>query len=297
MGYTHNFQVNRELAREEFEDISSDVMAIVDVAVRSGIGITGDARGLPSDPIVNDELICLNGAGDESGEPLMIWRQVERKAPYDLVFNFCKTYRRNYSPVVEAALMALKQRVPHEVMVGSDGEWGYEWLHGPACMNRSKKRLGAECANESEGHVQLSGRGLYKLAFGDGPEPVNVFQSPLVGTELDGQAIYMPRDLSCKSRGSGYEGVPFGVTLDTFVRQGREQIGVACMICGEDTATSIETAEDKSWAYVIEGSMCEFCFRERLASGLLMGYRFADSNFPYRLRPSGESARQMAFRI
>lgn len=246
MGYTHSFQINRELTHEEFEDISCDAKAIIDVAVRSGIGITADARGLPSDPVVNDELICLNGMGDESGEPLMIWRQVEREAPYDSFLNFCKTYRRNYSPVVEATLMALKQRVPHEVIVGSDGAWGYEWLHGPACVNRKKKPHDSECANGSEGHVQLSGRGLYKLAFGDGPEPVNVFQSPLVGTELEGQAIFMPRDLPCKRRGSGYEGVPFGVSLETFINQRKKWPGVICMICGEESATSVETSEGKT---------------------------------------------------
>lgn len=297
MGFTHSFQINRDLTHEEFEDIGCDVRAIIDVVVRSGIGITGDARGLSSDPVLDSELICLNGVADESGEPLMIWRQVEREAPYDSVLNFCKTYRRNYSPVVEAALMALKQRVPHEVMVSSDGEWGYEWLHGPACMNLSKRRLGSECSNSDERHVQLGGRGLYKLAFADGPEPINVFQSPLVGTELEGQAIYMPQCLPCKRRGTGYQGVPFGVTLDTFINQGRERPGIACLICGEDSATRIETDKDKSWARSFEGPMCSFCFNERLVSGALLGYRFAESILPYRLRPAGESEAQMTLQI
>lgn len=297
MGYTHSFQINRDLTHEEFEDISCDVRAIIDVAVPSGIGITGDARGLPSDPVLDSELICLNGMADESGEPLMIWRQVGREAPYDAFLNFCKTYRRNYSPVVEAALIALKQRVPHEVMVGSDGAWGYEWLHGSACVNRKRKPHDSECLNVDERHVQMSGRGLYRLAFREGPEPVNVFQSPLVGTELEGQTIYMPRDLPCKRRGTGYEGVPFGVTLDTFINQGGERPGVACMICGEDSATWIDTAEDKSWARRFDGPMCSFCFRERLLSGALLGYRFADSILPYRLRPAGESETQMILQM
>ena len=281
MGYTHSFLMNRDLTGDEFEDISSDVRRIVDVAMEQGIGICGDEYSGLREAVLSPELICLNGVGAESAEALQIWRKIPWGEPYQPALNFCKTYRRKYSPVVEASIIALKQRTPHDVMVGSDGGWGYEWLHGPRCDGQNEGQGQDECRNTSPEHVRLGGRELYRLAFPDSPTPMNVFQSPLVGTELEGQLLYVPRKVCIERRGSCFEGVPFGVTLRLLIEQKNRQSTNICMMCGEMCASSIKTVRPAHAPLKLNAPMCEFCYRERVASGKVFGYRFARN--PYRL--------------
>ena len=91
--------------------------------------------------------------------------------------------------------MALKQAAPQSVMVGSNGRWGFEWLHGPGCSG-GRNGDAKECLDSDPEHVGLSGRLLYSLAFPGSPEPMYVFESPLKGTSYENQS-----DLTCRGHG------------------------------------------------------------------------------------------------
>ena len=239
MGYTHYFEIDRALTAEEFEIVGADARAIVKTAGDLGIALCGDApfEGYAGfdEVVINSNEIMLNGVGDESAESLHVTREPQADA-YNPPFNCCKTYRRNYSPVVEAVLMALKQAAPTSVLVGSNGSWGFEWLHGSHCVGVSGENR-EECLNVDPGHVGLGGRDLYSMAFPSSPEPMYVFESPLKGTEYENRPVHMPRDLDCKRRGSGFEGLPFGVTLRWLLDQARRNPRTVCTLCGEPTET------------------------------------------------------------
>ena len=228
MGYSHYFEICRTLTGEEFESVVVDTRVIVGVAGQCGIPLCSDPLGAESEVIISGDKIVLNGVGDESAEPLHITRELQMDS-YSPVFNSCKTYRRNYSPVVEAVLMSLKQAAPHAVMVGSNGLWGYEWLHGSACM-RGRADQEEECLNTDPGHIGLGGRQLYSLSFPSSPEPMHVFDSPLKGTVYEKQKIHMPHDLECRRWGLSFEGLPFGVTLSWLLEQAKRDPQPICTI-------------------------------------------------------------------
>ena len=280
MGYSHYAEISRDLTCEEFEILTTDARVIVKAAGEAGIALCGDASWEGHDGvdevIINSDEIMLNGVGDESAESLHITRE-RRLDDYSPVTTFCKTYRRNYSPVVEAVMIALKQVAPHAVRIASDGRWGYEWLHGSACTARYNQAE-EECPNADPGHVRLGGRTLYWMAFPSSPEPMNAFESPLTGTVYESQTIHMPRKLDCRRWGTSFVGLPFGVTLSWLLDQARRRPDVACTLCGEETETWAVSAEEY---YNWNTPLCDFCLRERILSGKLYGYTFAVN--PFRL--------------
>ena len=277
MGYSHYAEINRDLTGEEFEALAADARVIVKVAREQGIGLGSGEYGTDGDVIINGDEIHLNGVGDESAESLVITRE-HRDDPYaSPVYTFCKTYRRNYSPVVAAVMMALKQVAPNDVLIKSDGHWGYEWRHGPRCSRgRSEQGVG-ECADTD--HKGIGGRALYALAFPSSRDPMYVFESPLTGTPHENETIHMPRDLECRRWGSSFVGLPFGVTLNWLLDQARRNPRPVCAICGESTDTRAECGVDLGYNWDVP--MCEFCLDRRILSGRLLGYSFFES--PFRL--------------
>ena len=278
MGYTHCAEISRTLTGEEFEILATDTRVIVKVAKELGIPLGRGIYGTDGDVVISGDAIELNGVGDQSAESLHITRSRQMDA-HSPVYTFCKTYRRNYSPVVEAVLMSLKQAAPHAIRVGSDGRWGYEWLHGSDCIQNPADRDVEECLNTDPGHVGLGGRALYSLAFPSSPEPMYVFESTLTGTVYENQKIHMPRDLECKRWGSSFVGLPFGVTLGWLLDQAKREPRPICTLCGEATETRIACKEDRGYNW--DTPMCEFCLNERILSGKLLGYSFATN--PFRL--------------
>ena len=91
---------------------------------------------------------------------------------------------------------------------------------GPGCFGGPNGDA-EECLDSDPEHVGLSGRLLYSLAFPGSPEPMYTFESPLKGTSHEGQRIHMPRDMECRLRGSGFAGLPFGVTWKWLFNQAK----------------------------------------------------------------------------
>ena len=230
--------------------------------------------------VIDGDRIVLNGVGDQACEELYISREMDTNQ-YNPVFNCCKTNREDYSPAVEAVLMALKQIVPHATRIGSDGDWGYEWVHGPGCMRSHRATNQEQCQNNDPDHAGLGGRSLYTMAFPGSPEPIYTFGSPLIGTDYENQTIYMPRSLECSRRGGSYDGLPFGVTMRWLYEQAEKKTEPVCWVCGEFTKTRVETTGSDYGPIEMNAPMCDYCFSDRLLGGKLLGYGFAEP--PYRL--------------
>ena len=278
MGYTHYLEVNKDFTFEEFEDIRADIARIVDVATDLGIPLCGYEDWEPVR--MSSEKVVFNGVDEKRGETFILTRGIDRSIPYNPTLTFCKTKRNQYDPVVAAALMVIKQRVPQDVRIGSDGGWGHEWLHGPQCYDTKED---ADCDNADPDHVGISGRTLYQLAFPDSPEPRYTFESPLISQGLEGQNFYVTRNMECKRRGTCFVGLPFGVHLFTLLEQSERVNASVCMVCGEETRFTIKMIAKKHVDEFFDGRpMCEYCYRERLLKGNLTGYGYAYN--PFRLR-------------
>ena len=276
MGYTHYLERNRNFTPDEFEDIRADITRLLHVATGLGIALPGYPGG--ESVTVNPDVIAFNGVGDESCDTFVLTREI-RTNEYNPTFTFCKTWRRNYSPVVAAAMMVVKQRVPQDVMVRSDGRWDQEWLHGPDCY-QDKDRESACKITDTE-HVKISGRSLYKMAFPDSPEPRYTFESPLISQGLEGQNFYVRPDMDCDRRGTCFVGLPFGFNLSEMLKQSRSVNSDVCMVCGEGTICKVKLIYSLGDEFLDGRPMCEFCYSERLLRGKLTGYGYVYN--PYQL--------------
>ena len=275
MGYTHTLELNRDFTHEEFEDIRADIARIIDVAAELDIPLCGYED---DDPVMmSPQLIVFNGVGDEACQGFTLSREIEQGI-YNPTLNFCKTWSRNYDPVVVAAIMAVKQRAPQDVMVRSSGHWGYEWLHGTDCHSNGRE---GTCNNVDPDHAKVSGRSLYRMAFPDSPEPRNSFESPLINQGMAGQLFYVTRDMECLIRGTCFVGLPFGVNLRILLEQSERLNMRTCMVCGEDTDYEIKVVSHTGDTNFDGRPMCEYCYRERLLKGRLTGYGYARN--PFRL--------------
>lgn len=146
MGYTHYWTQKRNFTVAEWQDICTDIRAILDygqnlagVPLANGMGEGGTV------PDISDDIISFNGLGDDSHESFTF----ERKRVLEswqtknmLGSNFCKTARKPYDPIVTACLCYLstvtrrEDPTTHEPIIGteafsvsSDGD-GSDFLEG-----------------------------------------------------------------------------------------------------------------------------------------------------------------------
>jgi len=121
MGYTHYFYTPTKMDEKRFEEFVKKAKEIL----KKNKSIIGSPDGkIIGEYIADKGLVSFNGIGEESYETLYIAREQE-KEDYDdkyseLKFNFCKTVRKNYDPVVVEVLKLLKVHFP-EVQLSSDG--------------------------------------------------------------------------------------------------------------------------------------------------------------------------------
>ena len=111
MGYTHYFQLHRDLTEAEMGAFSRGARFIIDKA--SGIALDGEYR---------DDFIALNGVGAGSHEDFYLSRT-------NLSWNFCKTAQKPYDEVVTALLILARYLFPQDFTVKSDGDW-LDWEKG-----------------------------------------------------------------------------------------------------------------------------------------------------------------------
>ena len=110
MGYTHYFQLDREVTQQEWDSFTKGVYQLIE-----------NAWDIPLDTAVTAGYIAINGVGEESHENLFITRK-------DTRWSFCKTARKEYDAVVTAILILAHYTFPNFAL-SSDGEWS-DWEEG-----------------------------------------------------------------------------------------------------------------------------------------------------------------------
>lgn len=167
--YTHHYTVLDPTADLKVTEIASDIQAIIR---ETGIRIVGPSGNSDELPVFTGTVIAFNGCESESGEaftypPDFDWnRNNGLKEGHD----WCKTYRRNYDPVVCAAVIALKHHLGDNVHITSDGHFVDEgWPEG---YRLYREATGRELPDffQTFGIMEDHGEGTYsmKLGFDDG---------------------------------------------------------------------------------------------------------------------------------
>lgn len=122
MGYTHRFTPAEHVSPSLWEEFCAVTRRVIATAAKRGIAL-GDHDGV-GDPVVDDDSILLNGAGDEGYEALGILRSGGGES-------FCKTGRDKGRPYDAAvtAILAIGKCLGVFVDVDSDGTEA-EWAPG-----------------------------------------------------------------------------------------------------------------------------------------------------------------------
>ena len=126
MGYSHYYFTRREADMKPR-------------AVIEDIGALTDAWPLPLERTIDRAGICVNGAGDEQAEafawPPDMFEQEGQ--PQEWFYEFVKTNRCDYDPVVVASLIAVKHHLGDDVVIDTDGDIPDEWADGIALYVRT----------------------------------------------------------------------------------------------------------------------------------------------------------------
>lgn len=111
MGYTHYFQLHRELTPVEMEAFLRGAESIINMAWDIALEVER-----------TDDYIRVNGVGAESHEDFLISRT-------GLEWDFCKTNGKEYDEVVTAIIILARYLFPQDFTVDSDGDWS-DWSRG-----------------------------------------------------------------------------------------------------------------------------------------------------------------------
>jgi len=152
MGYTHYWYLDSEDSNSEAYTKAKEEIVLV---IKKKIHMLADGHG-KGYPEINDNIICINGKGDDSHEAFYLSKNMSdgKKRSYggashevyeNLLFNSCKTQRKPYDDVITAALTILFDRLGHlnKVRVYSDGG-ETDWENGVALASEV---LGREFLN------------------------------------------------------------------------------------------------------------------------------------------------------
>ena len=148
MGYTHYYNIQDPSQPLRGSEIAQDIQNII-LASEIPIGDGSDDRD--SEPILEHDLVRLNGIGDEAHETLCYppdfeWNR-EFHRPESEGFSFCKTARKPYDVVVCAALLAIKH---HQGTTWRSPRTGNSTMSGnPPTGSTGKPRAGS-CRRSSE---------------------------------------------------------------------------------------------------------------------------------------------------
>jgi hypothetical protein len=116
MGYTHYWKHHESFSEFQWRCLQEYTRAVIAEAERGGIHVC-DPMGHGEEPDITDEIISLNGVGNEGCETFWIAREAEGDA-----FEFCKT-RRNPYDVVVTTLLAFANHMMGDAgfSISSDG--------------------------------------------------------------------------------------------------------------------------------------------------------------------------------
>ena len=141
MGYTHYYTILDPTQPLRCSEIAQDIQNII---LASEVPIGDGSEDPNSQPILEHDLVWLNGIGDEAHETLCYppgfeWNR-EFRPPESEGFSFCKTARKPYDVVVCAALLAIKHHQGDNVEITSDGKFDDEWQPAYRLYRRATRR-------------------------------------------------------------------------------------------------------------------------------------------------------------
>lgn len=127
MGFTHYFTQKRDFTETEWRAVRLAARRILDACQDIALVYEYDCANRP--PLVDDEQIRFNGAGDEGHETFLVTRKTPPLAYPGATsgFRFCKTARKPYDLTVCLVLLAIYQLAPNAMDISSDGDWDVEW--------------------------------------------------------------------------------------------------------------------------------------------------------------------------
>jgi len=128
MGYTHYWYKVKELPKNKWELFLDDFSKLIHEA-KFGDLIEGGIHG----EAYQDDIVDFNGIGEEAHENFYFPR-VEDTSKFTQyqngkIFNFCKTARKEYDPVVCSALIVAKKHFGSLIDISSDGSNEAEMWH------------------------------------------------------------------------------------------------------------------------------------------------------------------------
>lgn len=115
MGYTHYWDVHEE-PEEAFGRLAMDAKIIFEAAAERGIKLANGMGAEGSEPEIGEGAIVFNGEEPNDYETFY-FSQSQRG------FQFCKTARNPYDPIVCAVLIRAKVHYGDGIKVSSDGVW------------------------------------------------------------------------------------------------------------------------------------------------------------------------------
>lgn len=139
MGYTHYWYGNGEVDRDSWVKLKEAVIGVLSIAKAEGIVIVGGMGDAGTQPLVNEQLVSLNGL--PSHETFYLERCMEvqdymrHRPPEQQRFAFCKTAYKPYDVVVTAILCLAEHLSGGVYRVSSDGD-AADWQQGLALANR-----------------------------------------------------------------------------------------------------------------------------------------------------------------
>lgn len=135
MGYTHYYTQRRNIGRAAWDEISTDLQALLKHAEHvQGIALRDWSGEGVTRPIFDGETVAFNGAGEDSHESFVVNRilppleEWQGRAGIRRGWSFCKTARKPYDVAVTAALCYLAT-IAETHTATSDGT-GRDWLAG-----------------------------------------------------------------------------------------------------------------------------------------------------------------------
>lgn len=119
MGYTHYWRSPKGFTKTAWSAFTEDVKKILQAVQDRGIKLCREFNDVNSPPIVNQEKVFFNGAGDDGHETFVMTLEKNE-------FDFCKTARKDYDLAVCACLILAKHHFGDSITVSTGGhpaEW------------------------------------------------------------------------------------------------------------------------------------------------------------------------------
>ena len=139
MGYTHYWSASRNFTDDEWIVITDGARKIAAAARSNGIELAWECDEIDKPVQIDAKCIRFNGIVEEGHETFLLSAKVPKPPEYRKTepdFQFCKTARKDYDPVVVAVLIFAKHSAPDSISWSSDG-WLSEHVDGLALLKQA----------------------------------------------------------------------------------------------------------------------------------------------------------------